>query len=628
MKIFIKSLTGLLGLAVFLAIVIAVNMLLADTRIRKDLTQEKLYTLADGTRNLLANLPRDVTLKFYFSRKNEDAPIPLKHYGERILDLLNEYKLVAKNRITLELYDPKPDSDEEEWAQRYGLTGQPMGMMGGGENVYLGLVAVSGTKEASLPFFAPSQEPRLEYLITRMIAETTTEKKPTIGILSSLPAMGDFAAPPSMAQGREPWASVSELMGQYNVRPVLPQMDKIPEDIDTLLVIHPKDLTDDMLYLIDQFVLRSGRLIAFIDPVCLADAESGTPDPRGYMSARSDLNKLTKAWGFEMDGSQVVADPRAGTQVRFSTGQAERSMTWLTLRKGNLDSKDIVTGSLELMMVPFAGAFKGAPVEGLTAETLLQSSEDAGLMNALSSTMGVGAAAQDFVKADKPLPIALRLTGKFKTAFPDGRPVNPTETNAPAATAKEAPLKESVKDGVVVLVGDVDCIFDRFAVEQMNFFGRKVNQVSNDNINFLINLVEQMTGSDALIGLRSRDAFRRPFTRVITMEEKAAGRWREEETKLQQKLRDTQMRLQELQRTKDADQKFVMSPEQQRELEQFRKQQFETRKQLKAVRKSLRSEIEDLGLKLKLANMAFMPALVALIGILAGIRHRHRSSHG
>jgi len=623
MKTFLKSLTGIAGLAVFLAIVIAANMLLADARVRKDLTKEKLYTLSDGTRNLLANLPRDVTLKFYFSRGNEDAPIPLKHYGERILDLLNEYKLTAKGRVTLEVFDPKADSEEEEWAQRYGLTGQPMGIMGSGDNIYLGLVAVSGTKEAALPFFAPSQEPRLEYLLTRMIAETTTEKKPLVGVLSSMPVMGDFGAPPSMAQGKEPWVSISELMGEYEVRPVLLQREKIPDGIDTLVVIHPKDLPDDMLYLIDQFVLRGGRLIAFMDPVCLADAESATPDPSGYLGARSDLNKLTKAWGFEMDGGQVIADPQASTPVRFSTGQAERSMTWLTLRKGNLDRKDIVTGSLELMMVPFAGAFKGAPAEGLTAETLLQTSPEAGLMNALSSTMSMGASAQDFVKAGKPLPIALRLAGKFKTAFPGGKPA---DTNTPTDATAATHLNESAKDGVVVLVGDVDCIFDRFAVEQANFFGRKINQVSNDNINFLVNLVEQLSGSDALIGLRGRDAFRHPFTRVVAMEEKAAARWREEETKLQQKLRDTQARLQELQRTKDADQKYVMSPEQQRELEQFRTQQFETRKQLKAVRKSLRSEIEDLGLKLKLANIALMPALVAFVGMAAGLRHRRRSS--
>lgn len=623
MKTFLKSVTGLAGLVVFLAIVIAVNMLLADTRIRKDLTKEKLYTLSEGTRGLLKSLPHDVTLKFYFSRGNEDAPIPLKQYGERILDLLNEYKLVSNGRLTLEVYDPKPDSDEEEWAQRYGLTGQPMNMMGGGENIYLGLVAVSGTKEAAIPFFAPSEEPRLEYMITRMIAETTRAKKPLLGIISDLPVLGDFGAPPSMSQGKEPWVAISELMGEYEVHPLIPPTTKIPDEMDTLLVIHPKDIPEDMLYLIDQFVLRGGRLIAFIDPVCLADAEGGTPDPRGYMAARSDLNRLTKAWGYEMDGAVVVADPRAATPVRFSSGQAERSATWLSLRKDNLDPKDIVTGSLELMMVPFAGAIVGAPVAGLTAQTMIQSSADAGTMNALSSTMGMGASAQDFKKADKPLVMGLRLSGTFKTAFPDGKPLDPAETNAPAAAAS---LKESIKPGVVVLVSDVDCLFDRFAVEQMNFFGRKVNQVSNDNINFLVNLVEQLTGSDALIGLRSRDAFRRPFTRVLALEEKATDRWRAEEAKLQAKLRETQMRLQELQRTKDADQKFVMSPEQQREVEQFRKEQFETRKQLKAVRKSLRSDIEDLGLKLKLANMALVPALVALAGIAAGVRHRRRSS--
>jgi ABC-type uncharacterized transport system involved in gliding motility auxiliary subunit len=239
-------------------------------------------------------------------------------------------------------------------------------------------------------------------------------------------------------------------------------------------------------------------------------------------------------------------------------------------------------------------------------------------MDAMAATMGATESLRGLESQTNTLTLAVRLSGKFPTAFPNGVE---GQTNA------VPPLKESVKDGVVVLVGDADLLFDRFAVERLNFFGRTMFQLSNDNIAFVLNLAEQLSGNEALIGLRSRGSYERPFDRVIALEEKAQARWREEETKVQDRLQATQARLNELQTSKDADQKFVLSPEQQREIEQFRKESFETRKQLKEVRKSLRADIESLGLKLKAANMALVPALVAGFGIVHGLRRRSRSSH-
>lgn len=610
-----NRLRGFIGVLVFLGILIAANALISQARVRKDFTKEGLYTLSAGTKQLLGSLQRDVTLKFYYSKNVEGLPMPLKQYAQRILDLLHEYEVHGGGHIALEVHDPEPDSDDEEWAQRYGVTPQNLGAMGINESLYLGLVTVSGAKEAAIPFFSPSQEPQLEYLLTRMISEVTAAKKSKIGVMSTLPVMG-LGGMSYMQRGPEPWIFVQELKNQYDVVQINPAEPLVPEDIDTVLVIHPKALTDPALFALDQFVLRGGRLVAFMDASCVAEKEvAPDQDMSGMMNSGSDLNKLTQAWGLEYSATKLVTDSKSATRVRFQDGRSDRNPTWLSLRSENLDKDEIATASLEIVFMPFAGAFTGTPAEDLKMTTLIKPSSSAGLVDALSASMGGLDNMRNIEKSTNALALAVRLTGRFVTAFPNGVP---GQTNAV--------LKASKKEGVVVLVGDVDMLYDRFAAEKMNFFGRSMYQLSNDNIAFVLNIVEQLSGNPALIGLRSRGSYERPFNRVVELEEKAQTRWREEELKLQDKLEATQARLAELQNTKDSEQKFVLSPEQQREIEQFRKDQFETKKQLKQVRKNLRGEIEALGLKLKATNIALIPALIAILGVAHGLRRRQKAS--
>ena len=618
-----KWVAGAAGAAVVLGILAAVNLLFAGVRWRKDLTAERLYTLAPGTEAMVRALDRPVTLKFYFTKGHPDLPAPVKNYVQRTLDFLRELAARSGGKVVLEVLDPQPDSDAEEWAQRYGLTAQATGGLGLQPDLYLGLAAVSGAKEAAIPFLDPAAEPQLEYLVARLIQEVVRERRPRIGIMSSLPVLAEPASPflPPSRRAAD-WLFVAELKKQCDVEPVAMDAEEIPAGIDALLVVHPKDLGERTLYALDQYVLKGGRMMAFVDPLCLREEPDADAPPPA--SGGSDLNRLTRAWGLEMDASKVVADLAAATPIGLGDGRAERLPGWLSLRAGkNLAREEIATGSLESLMMPFAGAFAGRPAEGLDMRTLVFASGDAALLDAQRMRY----AAEAGVRGGTPAPgaaLAVRLAGRFPTAFPDGPPRPAGATNETAAATNG--LKTAERDGVVVLVADADLLANEYSARSLNLFGQVLHQPINDNLNFTLNLAEQLTGDPALVGLRSRGTFDHPFDRVLALEQVAQQRWQEEEEKLQQKLADAQRRLNELQSAKSAEQQLVLSAAQKAELEKFRLERFETQRQLKEVRKNLRRSIERLGLALKVLNMAAVPLLVAAFGIGFGWRRRTRSA--
>ena len=600
-----KKLGGLAGVFLLLGILIAFNVVIHPLRLRKDVTADKLYTLSDGTKQLLGDLDRDVTLKFYFSKSNERLPVPLKNFASRVRDLLKEYESRAGGHLVVEEFDPKPDSDEEEWAQRYGLQSQSLDMFGAGGGLYFGIVAVSGNREAAIPLLAESAEPRLEYLLTRMVSEVASDKTATVGIMSALPV-----------NGGKKWAVISEIKRQYKVQNVEMDVDKIPDGIDTLVVIHPADISDTALFALDQFVLRGGRLLAFTDPMSLAAQESANPQMQQYgmppPQMASDLNKLTRAWGIETPAGKMAADEGAASLLQGRGGQAVRNAAWLSLKAANVESADIATSDLSDLMLPFAGAFEGTVSNGLERTDLLFTADDGFLADTRSIRSGKIAIPSE----KKRQSLAIRLTGTFHTAFPDGQPAKEGETNA---VAKVEGLTESATPGVVILVSDADMLADRFCVQNVRLFGQTMSQPLNENLSFALNMVEQLCGSEALIGLRSRNSFNRPFDRVQAMEKEAAFKWQAEEERLNDKLRATQTRLAALQQAKADGQQLTLSPEQEKEVKQFREESFQTQRALKEVRKNLRSDIESLGVRLKALNIVFIPLLVALFGIGRGL---------
>lgn len=615
-----KKISPWIGALLVFAVLIALNVVSTSLRLKLDLTEERLFTLSRGTEGLLGDLPAPVTLKFYYSRGNE-VPAPFKQYQQRTIDLLREMERASGGKVVLELYDPQPDSDEEEWAQRYGLAGQSLNPMGSDATLYMGLVAVSGQREAAIPFLAPNGEAQMEYNIARLIYEASRASKPKVGIMSSLPVVGPAGQPAMRGRpGNGGWVAASELRRYYEVVPVNPEAESIPGDVTTLVVVHPKNVSEKTLYAIDQFVMRGGRLVVFEDPLSMVDRDAN-PDMSGmnmFMGYASDLNRITSVWGATMKAGEVVADASASSQISFGNGHVERLPTWLTLRSGHINAEDALTANIRSVMLPFSGGFEVKEVEGITATPLLTASSGAVLINAfMASSPGPGKLRNAQPAAS--LPLAVRLHGTFATAFSNGPPV---EAGVGDEKTEKTHLTRTEEETMVLLVGDVDLLHDQFAFRAMNILGQTIMELANDNFSLLLSMIEQGTGSDALIGLRSRGVQDRSFTRVLALQQEAEQRWQNEELNLLQKLQEAQQRLSELQVARDDNQQLIISPEQKAEIENFRKVRFDTQRELKQVRRNLRKDIEKLGFQVKAFNLAAVPALVAFYGLLRGWRRR------
>ncbi|MEI7900468.1 MAG: Gldg family protein [bacterium] len=617
--------TGAAGLALLLVIIGAVNLIIANLRFRVDLTAEKLYTLSSGSKKVLGKLENDVVLKFYFSSSSAEMPMGLKTYANQVQDLLKEYEIAGKGRVTLEAFDPKPDSDSEEWAQRYGIEPQQTSMFG--QPVYFGLVAVCGDKQQVFPGFNPRAEATLEYDITRLITRVAWPEKPVIGVLSSLSVLGAPQNPMMMMQRRqqpdEGWAAFRDLRKDYTVREITPDTEEIESTIKALIVIHPKDLPDKTLFAIDQFVLRGGRLIVCVDPFSVADFEANQQQQNPMMmqmgggaAGPSTLGKLFDAWGVGFDTAKVVADLSCATKLNSGNGRVEDNPAFLSLGVPNMVKGDLLTAQLSQVMFPFAGALTDTDSKEIEFTPLITSSADnACLVDQMNAQFGMSAMRAQLKPDGKKRVLAARLQGEFKTAFPNG--VGDGATNS-------TPNHLTSGTSTVMLFGDTDFLNDRFCVQIMNSPFGTIAQPINDNLTLFANTIEQFAGREELIGVRSRGQFNRPFVKVDALEVKAMKEWQAEEARLEAALQETQQRLAELQKQKSGNERLILSKEQQSELEQFRKTQADTRRQLKEVRKNLNREIEQLGLTLKVVNIALLPLLVIGFGIYRGIQRKKR----
>ena len=616
--------TGALGLACLLAIIGATTIIVGNLRLRADFTAEKLYTLSSGSKAILGKLDNDVTLKFYFSRSSAELPMQLKNYADQIQDFLREYEIAGKGRIVLEAYDPKPDSDSEEWAQRYGIEPQQTSMFG--QPIYFGLVAVCGSNEQAIPGFNPRSEATLEYDITRLITRVAWPEKPVIGVMSSLRVLGQPQQMNPMMMRRQQmdngWIAFQELRKDYTVEEIAPDAAEIAPNIKTLIVIHPKNLEDKTLFALDQFVLRGGRLIVCVDPFSIADFEANQQQQNPMMmqmgggnAGPSTLGKLFDAWGVSFDTAKVVADLGCSTRLGGEGNRVDENAAFLSFTDKYLTKSDLLTAQLSRIMFPFAGAIVVKESKDLKFLPLISTSKDnACAVDQQMVQFGSSAMRAQLKPDGTQRVVAGRLHGTFKTAFPNGLQ-EPGATNAAAQHL-------TTGTGTVMIFGDTDFINDRFCVQVAQTLFGNMAQPINDNLTLFGNVVEQFAGREELIGVRSRGQFNRPFAKVDALETEAAKKWNAQQEVLEQRLQETQQRLSALQQQKSGKERAILSPEQQAELEQFRKVQIDTRKQLKEVRKSLNREIEQLGTALKVINIALIPCLVIAFGIARGLKRR------
>ena len=616
------------GIVVMLVILVAVNVITGAWPMRADLTREKAYTLSAGTKAVLKKMDTPVKIRFYCTQSEMATPetVFLKDYARKVEDLLHEYRQIAGKNLVIEKYDPQPDSDAEDSARLDGLEPQPLS---GGDNFYLGLAVSLADTRVAIPFLAPNRERQLEYDLTRAITQVLSPDKPVVGVLSALPVFGGAMNPMMMQSGQQPepaWTLIEQLKQDFTVRRVELDTDKIDADVKVLFVIHPKDISDKAQFAIDQFVLRGGKLIAFLDPMSAIASRQQQNPMMGGGGSSSSLDKLLAAWGLQFDSSKVVADLDFKMQLQDRNGQPSDAPAWLGLTAEGINRDDIVTGSIDSLWLPMCGAFTGTPAAGLKETVLLNSSKDAALVDSFLAGMGGGAVMNGFKPAGVNYKLAVRLTGKFKTAFPDGPPPDAGNTNSVAKSAGNS-LKESKVETSVVLVGDSDLLADDFSLRKVQSpFGAMVSPM-NANLDFAQNLVEQMAGDSSLIGVRSRASLSRPFTRIKKMEAEAEARGQAKIDELQQSLSDTQQRLGELQsQKKDKDQRFILSPEQKAELENFRKKQAEVSRALKQAQKDLRREVVSLETRLKWLNILAMPFAVMAAGVGIALIKRKKTS--
>ena len=616
---------GLVALGVlFLGVVMLSNQLIRGMRL--DLTQNKLFTLTDGTQQTLAEIKEPVNLYFYFSRETAGKQAPLLlPYANRVSELLEEIAARSGGKVRLRIIDPKPFSDDEDRAAEFGLTSLTSG---GGDSLYFGLGGTNSTDGRSvIPSFQPDREQFLEYDVAKLLHELANPKKPVIGLLSSLLMSGQFN--PQTGQMGESWAVISQLEQLFTVRTLSSEADRIENDVDVLMLVHPKNLSPKALYAIDQFVMRGGRLLAFVDPS--AGADTSGQDPQNPMAGAfadhsSNLEPLFKTWGVQYDPKQVLGDAALGLEVRSSAnGAPVRHIGILGLRHDDMDAKDVVTANLDNVNMATAGFLASAPGSKIQFTPLLLSSDQAAPIPAQRFAMLTDPQTlrDGFKPTGQRYALAARITGTLTSAFAAGPPADTKASGPPTAH-----LSTSKVPANVVVVADTDLLSDFLWVQTRELFGQRIAQAFANNGDLVANLLDNLGGSGALIGIRGRASFSRPFLRVEALKRNADERLRVKVQQLQGELKQTESRLTQLQARRNDQSSLVLTPEQESELKRFTAEKNRIRKDLRETQRGLDVDIERLSGWLKAINIGLVPLLVAVAGFFTLAARRRRRATG
>jgi len=615
---------GLLALAVlFLAIVMLSNAGLRGVRL--DLTQNKLYTLTPGTRQVLADLKEPVNLYFYFSRDAAAKQSPLiMPYATRVREFLEEIAARSNGKVHLRVIDPQPFSEDEDHAAEFGLQSLQSGT---GDALYFGLAGTNSTDgRSAIPSFQPDREEFLEYDVAKLIHELGTPKKPVIGLLSSLGLQGQFD--PSTGQMSEPWPILAQIEQIFTVRPLTSDVDHIDKDVDVLMVVHPKNLPTKTLYAIDQFVMRGGRMLLFVDPNSGADTSGQDPqNPLASAMANhsSTLEPLLSAWGVSYDPGKVIGDLELGLEVRSSLqAPPTRHIGILGLRHADMAPKDVVTASLDVINMATAGALAARPGAKTTFEPLLLSSTSAAPLPAerFSALSDPSTLRDGFRPTGVRYALAARLTGPVDSAFPQGLPAD----QKPASGPPLAHMPKSVAPANIVIIADTDLLMDYMWVQTRQMLGQKIAQAFANNGDLVANVLDNLSGSSALISIRGRASFSRPFERVEALRRLADDRLRSKALELQSELQQTEAKLTELQSKRNDQTSLMLSPEQEQELKRFTAEKTRARKELRETQRGLDVDIDRLESLIKILNIAVAPLIVAVAGgFILGLRRRRKS---
>ena len=645
---------GALVLAALL--LLAMNLIFSDVakNAKADLTAERLYTIADGTKSVLQRIEEPISVRLYYTRKlGEVAPLFAKHF-ERVKALLEQYRDLSDGKVQLTVLEPEPFSDAEDRAVASGLRGIRLNQ--DGETGYFGLVATNTTdNDAAIEFFAPDRERFLEYDLTKLINGLANPKKRVVGLMASIPVDGGPMNPMQpMRQPAPPWTVMEQIREFFEVRQLEQTITEIPSDIDVLMLAQPTNLSREAVYAIDQYVLRGGRVLAFIDPVSESTpptAQMGMPMPP--MPPAGDILDLLKAWGVSIDTEKLAGDPSMARRVQFGGGPGGRPvvtdyLAWLQVDTQHINQADPLAAGIERLNLASAGFITKVDGVATNVQPIMQTSAGAGEMPAMGLRVMPDplALSRDFKSGGKPLMLAARITGEAKTAYPDGRP-KPAEEAKDGEKPGEKPAAEAAKDKPaeapkgkavvphfasgpvnVILIADSDLLADQFWVSIQELLGQRMAMPQAHNAAFVINALENLSGGEALATLRGRGVNDRPFERVADIRRDAERRYREKEQALNAKLKDLQGKLQQMETKSGEGGQILLSDKDRQTIEGFRGEMLEVRRELRGVQADLRRDIDRLDGWLKFFNIAAIPLLIGFGGIAVGLSRRRRQAPG
>jgi ABC-type uncharacterized transport system involved in gliding motility auxiliary subunit len=613
---------AVLAIVLFLAINLIASLGLGSARV--DLTENKIYTVSQSTRDVLGSLQEPVTLRLYLSSGMIGEAPTLRVYSDRVRQLLRSYEQLAGGKLKVEQIDPVPFSSSEDEAIGYSLAG--FNLSRAGEQGYFGVVGTNSVDGVeTIPALTPARESYLEYDLTRLIARLAHPAVPKVGIIDGLGLMGDPATQ------RRPASVISRIAKDYELVPVYPDSTVIPDGVSAVIAIHPFNLTPSALYAIDQFAIRGGGVLAFLDAIAEHDVPSQTT-PTMPQNPDSNLEPLMAAWGVKMDSKQVAGDLSMAIKIRGRAGSqvvVADYPPWMILDRDNLNPDDPVTSQLNLMRIATAGSIVKLASGATSFTPLIQTTQNSMLFPQAEVLRrdAPTALTANYAPSGVVQVLAVRLTGEVDTAFPDGAPPAPPPNDAGETPPPPPPLvRHSQKPLNVIIVGDTDLLSNDLNISDSG-------QQTTQNSDFVINALDSLTGGGQLIALRGQGISFRPFTRVDQIEAAANDKYRATEDRLQTELKDTQDKLTALlaqnaggDGAAGAPALQETSPEQEEAIAQFNQRLVEVRQQLRDVRGALRGEIDALGDSLRLINIAAVPIAIVLVGIIIFAWRRQRLS--
>jgi gliding motility-associatede transport system auxiliary component len=615
-----RSGSKIIAIALLLVGLVLVNYLAASFPMRYDATSEKIYTLSPGTKALLSKVTEPTTLDLYFSANASGQFVEYKNYAERVREMLRQYVRASHGMVRLNVVDPEPDTPEEEKATAAGIEPQTIP---GGSQFYFGLVATQADQQKVIPALTPQREQFLEYDVSELIYGVGQVEKKKLGLITSLPLQGSPGMPMMGQQGTEGQYVVSEWEETYQIVPVDASATDLPKDLDVLAIVHPENLSAKLQYSIDQFLLAGKPVFIAVDPSSLyfkrqggQAAMFGGPQP----NISSDLPVLLGGWGVAYDPNMVVGDLENAEEVQLRDESRLRYPVWINLTQDDFNPKALPTAQLETALFIEPGSVKLKPGTDLTFTPLIETSDKSGEIPVAALQFAQPDEVARQVKASGKRTIAALITGRFKSAFPDGAPKDPEpadkkDARADAAPAGPQPLKESRTSSILIIVADTDWLFDDYCVQKFDFMGQAAAKPFNDNLAFAANSLDFLSGSRDLISIRGKGNSVRPFTVVTKMEAEAAEKYKEKLTALEARINEVQGKLAELQGKTAEGGKLLASPEATRAIEDFQKQAAAMRAERRGIRLALREGIDSLENRLLVINLLATPALVVAFGL-------------